>query len=689
MKEKTDCHKGIEILAPAGSMESVYAAVRCGADAVYLGGTEFSARQNATNFSEEELAEAVRYCHLHNVKVHQAINTVMFDNQMDDALKYAEKAAVTGVDALIIQDLGFFSLVKKAIPEMPLHASTQMTIHTKEGALFAKEQGFSRVVVSRELSLPQIAEICKAGIEIEAFVHGALCMCVSGQCYMSAMIGSRSANRGLCAQACRLPFSVVQGENRCDLSLKDMSLVRYIEDLSQVGVTSFKIEGRMKRPEYVAAAVSACKAAVTDGYFNTDDLQAVFSRSGFTDGYINNKIDKDMFGVRAKEDVVAAPDVLPKLKELYKKDIKSSDIQFEISVKKDIPVILKALTDDAVAEVSGNIPQIAINRPTDKAMIEKQLSKLGDTVYNYGGTDCKALEDDLMIPASLLNDLRRRAVEEIDKIRIENNKPKYTICKPDLQIEKINQNKSKEIRIELLKSDGIDRIRLDNVSHIILPLSEINSNICKSKDLYTKIIAALPRFIVDEKSLDSALSKLSDMGVNKIYCNNVAHIEMARRQGFELYGGYGLNVVNSYSALMLKNAGIKDICLSFELKLSQISSMKMPVSCGIIAYGRLPLMLVRNCPIKSNIGCRNCTKTIYDRTGRQFRTDCDGISTEILNSDILYMADRLNEVWDVSFLQLKFYDETPEQINSVIEQYINGGNPSGNFTRGLYYRGIK
>ena len=410
----------IEILAPSGSMESVRAAVRCGADAIYLGGKEFSARANATNFTDEELCEAVRYCHLNGVAVHQAINTLATDGQLSEVVKTAKRSAEIGVDAFIIQDLGVAAEIRKAVGNIPLHASTQMSIHSEEGVLLAKDLGFSRVVVSRELSFKEIEHLCTLGIEIECFVHGALCMSVSGQCYMSAMIGSRSANRGLCAQSCRLPFSAKKGVDYNALSLKDLSYIEHIRELELIGVASLKIEGRMKRPEYVAGAVTACRKALDGQTPDTDTLKAVFSRSGFTDGYYCNRTGREMFGTRQKEDVVAAEKVLPELRELYKNEIKSREIYFSARIKKNSPVLLSASADGAEFSVSGNIPQSAEKKAIDSEYVSRQLSKLGDTVFSLGGIDCD-IDDGLFLPASEINELRRNAVsglsEELIKSR--------------------------------------------------------------------------------------------------------------------------------------------------------------------------------------------------------------------------------------------------------------------------------
>ena len=294
-----------EILAPAGGKEQLLAAVRAGADAVYLGARNFNARRGAANFEENELFEAVAYCHARNVKVHVTLNTLVTDSELPDLLEEIKYVAKSGADAVIVQDLATAKLVREHCPDIAMHASTQMTIHNLAGAVAAKELGFSRIVLSRELSLNEIKTIAAGtDAELEVFVHGALCMCMSGACYLSSMIGSRSGNRGLCAQPCRLPFHI-DGGTGTDLSLKDLSLVEYLSELSDMGIASFKIEGRMKRPEYVSAAVIACRESLDGAYTQQrrNELQSLFSRSGFTDGYYISSLGRNMFGKREKENV--------------------------------------------------------------------------------------------------------------------------------------------------------------------------------------------------------------------------------------------------------------------------------------------------------------------------------------------------------------------------------------------------
>lgn len=668
-----------EILAPAGSLESVYAAVRCGADAVYLGGKEFSARGNATNFTEDELKEAVSYCHLNGVSVHQAINTIAFDKNFSDVLKVAVRSAEIGVDAFIIQDLGVFSLIKNALPSMPLHASTQMTIHSVDGAKKAMDMGFSRVVLSRELSLKTIEEICKLPVEVEVFIHGALCMSVSGQCFMSAMIGGRSANRGLCAQSCRLPFSADKSDYYA-LSLKDLSYIPEIHSLVDAGVKSFKIEGRMKRPEYVASAVNAVKNALSGERYDMSVLKAVFSRGGFTDGYLKENLGRNMFGIREKEDVVSAKDYFPEIRELYRRDTGRRKISFSLKARENEEMKLTAYCDKKEVTVSGDVPEKAESKPSDEKFFKEKLSKLGNTPFIPDEINCD-IKESIFVPASAVNDIRRKAVEEISLLLTENKK--HIINKDVLKNgERYIPEKPPYIRVSVKKAKQIKGLS-DKVKEIILPLSEY-----EKADASDKILLSLPRFIKDEKSVRETLLKAKEKGFSHAYCNNIAHLETAKNLGFICHAGFGMNVANSYSLDMIKDMGVMDTELSFEMKLSQISSLSGDIKRGIIAYGRLPLMLTRNCPIKSQVGCKNCKKILTDRKGENFPVYCYDDYAEILNCNILYIGDKKDEIKGVDFMTMLFYDESSEEINKAVDDFYDEKNPPRDFTRGLYMRGV-
>ncbi len=401
----------IEILAPCGGEDSVPAALNTGADAVYLGVTAFSARKNAKNFTPEQLDETIKQCRLNGVKVYAAMNTLIFDNEMSEAVRTAEMLYEKGVDALIVQDLGLVRRLKAQVPDLVLHASTQMTITSASGAEFARKQGFKRVVLAREMSLKEIKRVVEnVDIETEVFVHGALCVCVSGQCLMSAMYGGRSGNRGACAQPCRLDFSLDKRHNI--LSLKDLSVIENLRKLNEIGVTSAKIEGRMKRPEYVAAAVTACKEALNGNTPNLEQLRSVFSRSGFTKSYYDGSI-ADMEGVRTKEDVEASAGILKEIRRLYDKPCKRHTVNMDIEIKADMPVTAKVICGSISFDYkSAIIPEKAMNKSLTGADIAERMSKMGGTVFEAGEINCN-IDEGLMIPASAINSIRREILDEI------------------------------------------------------------------------------------------------------------------------------------------------------------------------------------------------------------------------------------------------------------------------------------
>ena len=677
-----------EILSPCKSFESLEAVLRTGCNAVYVGGKMFSARQSADNFTAEELREAARLCHRNGVKIYQAINTVVTDEELVRLAEELKLACEIGIDGIISQDLAVLSIVKKACPELELHASTQMTIHTPCGVDFVRKMGFSRAVVARELSKEQIKSCCNRGIEIEAFVHGALCMSVSGQCYMSAMIGGRSANRGRCAQACRLPFSnkipANKGGSENALSLKDMCLVPYLKELEEMGVASLKIEGRMKRPEYAAAATDACARALCGEEVDLSPLKSVFSRSGFTDGYYTQKR-RDMFGIRTKEDVLGANDVLPQFRQLYRKEIKICGVKFHIEIQNNKPIVLTATDSDGnTARVSGNVPQSAQNRPITPEMCEKQLSKLGDTIYEFSGLEAK-IQDGLAVSAGELNALRREVCDRLSEERIQKNTRRCEFNGEKLFFfyPKLKNIKLRQLRLDVCKASQLRAVDFDSIDMGIIPIEEIQS--CDGLDK-NKLGISLPRFITDEKKLEEELSKAFENGFKKAVVSNYAHIELCEKIGFEMHGDFGLNVTNSMALEQLAMKNLRSVMVSPELKMPQISRLGDYTRLNIIGYGQLPLMLTRNCPIGD---CSRCKGFITDRTGRDFEIKCEKKRgyTEILNCDTLWLGDKLREI-DADFVTLRFHKETPSQVREITEKFRNCEKSDEKFTRGLYYRGI-
>lgn len=661
-----------EILAPAGSMESLIAGVRSGANAVYLGGKMFNARRNAGNFDDEELKNAVEYCHKRGVKVYLTLNILVSDNEMKNAYDMVKYALSVGVDAFIIQDIGVAKMIREHFPQARLHGSTQMSIMTSAGARYAKELGFSRIVLPREMSLEEIKEIRNStDLELEVFVHGALCMSVSGQCYLSSMLGSRSGNRGLCAQPCRLPFTAKGDKNECALSLKDLSLIEHLDELD--GIISLKIEGRMKRPEYVSAAVTAVKKAIDGAYTSTDsfNLRSVFSRSGFTDGYLTALRGKAMFGTRQKEDVVSANDVLKAISHNYDNENPLLPMNMHFICKKDLPCTLTATALGKTVTVTGDIPEIAINKPMTAESLKQRLSKLGGTQF-FAENVSVELDEGLIIPVSKINELRRKAVEQIEIL------PEITVeSKPFEQKNFEQKNSVPYLTASFRSAEQIpDRHPFE---HVFIPL---DSSLEDFVDNRAGVV--LPRGLFGiENDIKVRLEKLKKAGVTKALCGNIGSYRLAKEMGFEVFGDFGLNIYNSESAQQIDNP-----ILSFELTMEQANKINAK-NTGVIVYGHVPLMLTRNCPIKSSIGCYECNMQgrLTDRKGYEFPVICsDYPCVELLNPIPIYMSDRMNEI-KTDFAHFYFSTETMEEVEKIIEMHNKGVKPDFKYTRGLYQRG--
>ena len=675
--------KYTEILAPAGSMETLRAALRAGAQAVYIGGKRFSARSSADNFSEDEIAEAAELCHKYGAKLDLAVNTVISDDEAADFCEYIRTAAKNGVDAFIVQDWGCAELIRLCVPDTVLHGSTQMSVHTAAGASMFRELGYARVVPARELDREAISRICDTGIETEIFVHGALCMSVSGQCYMSAMIGSRSANRGCCGQACRLPFSAVGNKDKAALSLKDLSLLPNARELAAMGVDSFKIEGRMKRPEYVASAVHELKSALEGNAPDMKLLRGVFSRSGFTDGYFTGNR-HDMFGVREKDDVISAHELIPKIHELYRFERKAYTIDLHAVIKEGQPVVLTGNCNGITVSSEGEAPERAHSRPTDEAVLEKQLSKLGDTVFRLGKLTAD-IDSKLMFPAGKLNELRRNVTGELTRRIIRKNTPVYTFSNyiPHLpQQSRIEPTGKLPLRTFCRTAEQI-KAAAELSEYLIVPEELLNEEILGSVDK-SKLIVSPPRFIVNEDGLKERLSELRIQGLDRLYCHTPDCIAIGRELEFRLHGSFTLNVFNSFAAGYLRRLNLEDCIFSVEATLAQTAAIHTDLPLGIVVYGRLPLMLTRNCPIKNEVGCGKCKRKLTDRTGRELPVVCSKDHTEILNPDRLYMLDRTEELRGISYGVIYLSDEDTDGTLAA----LSGRKPQGNITRGLYYRGI-
>ena len=684
----------IEVLAPAGSPESLTAAVRAGADAVYLGGSAFSARAGAKNFDDGELKTAVEYCHARGVKVYLAVNTLLLQDELQKALDFISYACTLPVDALLVQDAGLIRLLQKCAPGLRLHASTQMSIHTPLGASALYEAGIKRVVLSRELSLREIAEIHESSpVELEAFVHGALCMSVSGQCYFSSVLGSRSGNRGLCAQPCRLPFSVTGGTGH-DLSLKDLSMISRMDELSRAGIVSAKIEGRMKRPEYVAAAARACRLAADGEPVPPElvkNLGAVFSRSGFTTGYLDGKLGRDMFGVRSKEDVAGATGaVFAELHGLYNHEYQRIPVHFHLTVQKDQPVVLLAADNGGrTARVSlGETPQPAVSRPIDEERCAEQLKKTGGTPFYAERVTCK-IGEGLSVPVSALNKLRRAALEKLEQMRMCHAEIPFQMC----QIPQPNNHMAKKMRLRARFAGAVLPPAAKQCEIVYIPYNTDLNTVSKLKEDGFSVALEIPRGMFGlENAVRARLAAAKDAGITGVWAGNLGAAALGRELGMDVHGGFSLNITNTAALEWYREFGLADTELSFELTLAQAAAIGGELPRGLLLYGRLPLMLTRNCPAANAAGgCRNCKTAPFltDRKGIRFPVQCQGACSEILNSVPLYMADRLNEVRNQDFCVLRFSTESAEEAEEMIGRYLSGAPDGGEHTRGLYYRGME
>lgn len=664
-----------EILAPAGSMESLVAALRCGADAVYVGGTMYSARGNAVNFDLAALQEASSLCRLYGAKLHLAVNTLLTDSELPEFMRYMEQAAPL-VDACIVQDFGVLRMLHEGFPDMPLHASTQMSIHTPEGVMQAAALGCNRVVAARELCAEQLAALCRLPVEIEVFVHGALCMSVSGQCSFSALVGGRSANRGQCAQACRLPWHTPDGNAPAALSLRDNCLVQHTDALRRMGVTSFKIEGRMKRPEYVAAAVTALRTALDGKAPDLAVLQAVFSRSGFTDAYFTGT-KQDMFGFRRKEDVLAGQTVLGELAALYRKPRTVTGLTFSMQLHEGQPSALTASDREGHAvTVQGDIPERAQKLPFDTQRLARSLQKLGDTVYVCDGVELND-PDGLMLTAAQCNALRREAAAQMDALRIQLHTP---VCRIAPVSEPVAMPVKPTVR-DRIHIRTQEQLTAAGDSIVCLPVHMAMQ--CEPK--LSEWVEA-PRIIADEEAYRNRLTILREKGYGHLLCHNLADIRIGKALGYALHGGFGLNVTNRQTVQSLKEMGLQDVTASIELRMRSICQMGDVLPVGAIVYGRLPMMLFRVCPIQAQEGCRKEHCYLTDRTGRRFPLLCSGAYQELVNAELLWIAGKNMD--GLAYRDHYLTEETSDEITALLYAYRTGsGAAPEHRTSGAYYKG--
>ena len=693
----------LELLSPAGSMEAVTAAVQNGADAVYLGYGDFNARRNAKNFTQEEAAAAVSYCHLRGCKVHLTLNTLLTDRELPGAAQVAAHASEMGVDAVIVQDLGVARMLRQTVPDLPIHGSTQMTIHSLDGVKACADLGMSRVVLGRELSRDQIAYICQhSPIEIEVFGHGALCMCWSGQCFFSSVIGGRSGNRGLCAQPCRLKYGWGNQANEYPLSLKDLSMAGHLKDLSDMGVACLKLEGRMKRPEYVAIVTGIYSRAIREGREPTaqeiEILTQTFSRQGFTDGYYMGQTGPDMFGTRQEEK--EPRELYAKARATYENgENRKEPVRFYALIQAGEAAQVAAEDNQGhVARAEGPVPEPARNVPLTREKVEGQLQRTGGTPYACEKATAR-VDEGLSLPLSVLNDLRRRCLEDLSQQRQVLPQRRKEPFRPGVRYENPKRPPVLTLSVRTAAQLSDELLRL-SPALIYLPFDEAAAHpdaVRRCQDAGVPLAVIMPRICTDRElpRLEQDLVALRNLGVEEALAGNLGAVRRAAQLGFRVRGDFGLGVYNSQTMKELKRMGLVSATASFELKLAQIRDLSKTIPTEFIAYGRLPLMIMENCIIHNHSGRHTCgnVNLLTDRKGERFPVvKAWGCRNEIYNAKKVFLADKSAD-WQKLGLwgaRLMFTTENAPECVQVLERYLSQGRYQPNdYTRGLYYRDVE
>ena len=692
----------LELLAPAGSMEALQAAVQNGANAVYLGVGMFNARQSAKNFTPETLGEAVKYCHVRGVAVHLTLNTLVSDREMKELCELIRFAAVAGVDAFIVQDLGVIQLCRQIAPHVPIHGSTQMTIHSLAGVQLCAAWGMSRVVLSRELSREEIAKICaESPIEIEVFAHGALCMCYSGQCYMSAVIGGRSGNRGRCAQPCRQSYGYGRWENKYPLSLKDNCLVQYMAELEALGVASVKLEGRMKRPEYVATVTGVYRRAIDEGRANEvmmEQLRMAFNRQGFTDGYYKGQTGPEMFGIREDEK--------PNNKWLQEVRLGYEGVENPLVDIKFRAVVSHAGSSLTVADESGNtcrvegmMPEVARNVPLESSALAQRLAKTGGTPYRCVEVRTQ-VEPGLTLSAAAINAMRREALNQLTAIRARRGQVQTFRPRKFSEVPGPKGMPGLSIQITAKEQLTTKLLKLETVM-LYVPVHILEADPALTEKLLKrgKLAAVLPRIVHDDElpRLKATLQKLMEQGLTDVLVGNLGLLIPMRELGLNIRGDFGLNIYNSGAVDMTKMLEFSSTTLSFEMTMPQIRDVTKSVPCELLIYGRLPLMITENCLFFNRAQecvCNRGPMKLVDKTGAEFPVIREGNTCRslVLNGRKLSWLDRQEDLQRLGLwaTRLYFTTENALEVDRVLSSYVHADPfDPGAFTRGLYLRGVE
>ena len=666
-----------ELLAPAGSFEALKAAIAGGADAVYFGGGDFNARINAKNFTNEELKQAIDMLHSCGRKAYITLNTLVHNRELDDYLRFAEFVYKSGADALIVADIGGAEAIHRHLPNLELHASTQMSGHNLAQAELLAKHGFSRMVCARELPKDDLAHLVKnSPIEIEMFTHGALCVCHSGQCLFSSLVGGRSGNRGACAQPCRLPYKNQNGEQSYPLSLKDLSLANHITDLVDLGVHSLKIEGRMKSPEYVFGVVRAFRTLLDENRNATAEelstLAQVFSRGGFTDSYYTRNIGRNMLGIRSEEEKHISKTALYSSEKID--EIKPLKLQISAfsKIKLGENMALTLTCGEKSVTAYGDIPEAAINAPLSLENIKKNLSKFGSTNFELTNLEVET-DNNLITPISSLNALRRNATQMLEQELTINNIERTGFEKYIPHAPNTEKKSLKTARF--YSAEQITDGAKEYFDIIYLPLQSFNGE-CDG--------VILPPVILDSElpKIENMLQKAKSNGAKYALVGNLGALNLAKKYNFTIHGDFRFNVYNNETVAQLEKLGVENIMLSPELTIPQIRDVKGDTAT--IVYGRIPLMLLEKCVASETNTCAECGEgkaNITDRRGFIFPVLREFEHRNVIyNSAPTYMADCENEILRAKITNTHFIfsTETKNDVDYVILCHKNHVSPKEN-----------
>ena len=647
-----------ELLCPAGDMDCLYAAVSGGADAVYVGGIRFGARAFAKNFDIDTLSRAVRYCHLFSVKLYVTVNTLLFDSELSEALDFCRELYAIGVDAVICQDLGLVRAIRETLPDLEIHASTQMSVNNSVGADVAYSLGCSRVVLARELSAENIrAAVEKSKAEIEVFLHGALCVCHSGQCLFSSLVGGRSGNRGECAQPCRLPYG-----KGYPLSLKDLSLATHIPELIELGVSSLKIEGRMKSPSYVYTVTSIYRRLLDERRGATDAeqrrLASAFSRGGFTDGYFTGRFG-GMIGVRSERD----KELSRELGEQYVPEIKRLGVSARARIIRGEPCQMTVFSKDRSFTAYGAIPNEARSSPLTKDSVADRLSKTGATMLSLPKENIDiTLDSGLNLSPSELNALRRAACEGFESSS--RPMPERKALPTIRASEGLSVCTAIFLNPELVSALGEDSLAHFEIVFVPLFSEEATSG---------KFGVYIPPVVTDGELplVRERLKQAKASGAEYALVSNISHIALAKEAELIGIGDTRLNITNVLAKGVYCELGVCDAVLSSELSLHAVRD----VGGGSVVYGRVPLMLTERCFMREGECGGVCPQTeLVDRLGVRFPIMREWRHRNIiLNSVPTFMADKPSAMGGVLIKHFIFSTENTNEAEKIISAYFEGG----------------